>query len=322
MKKIDLNSKWENIESFKSKKGYKALRISSTSLPDLFLATDGDGYRCLLLFLPKKVEIKIKGTDKNKLLISYLPTKNILLIKLKDFDFIDLFDDLILSIYSKINLISDPKKASEELIRTFYKWSQFFEDGQNNKLGEEQIQGLFGELFVLNGYIKKSTPSTINSILDSWKGLYDAANDFEFDLKNVEVKTKKESNLFVKISSEYQLEKELDKGLELLVISVKINLIKGKSIHDLLLEIIKQVREIYGDLSILYQALNQKGLTVKNLKPYNNHRFVVTKTESFDAANDDFPKLSRSNIVNEVSNLKYKLRVTQLDDFLIKVRKY
>ena len=54
MKKIDLNSKWENIESFKSKKGYKALRISSTSLPDLFLATDGDGYRCLLLFLPKK----------------------------------------------------------------------------------------------------------------------------------------------------------------------------------------------------------------------------------------------------------------------------
>ena len=61
---------------------------------------------------------------------------------------------------------------------------------------------------------------------------------------------------------------------------------------------------------------------MKNLKPYNNHRFVVTKTESFDAANDDFPKLSRSNIVNEVSNLKYKLRVTQLDDFLIKVRKY
>jgi hypothetical protein len=322
MKKVDLISKWENIASFKNKKGYKALRISSTCLSDLFLATDGDGFRCLLFYLPKDLEVKIKGTDKNKLLISFLPSKGILLIKLKDFDFIDLFDDLILSIYSKISLISQTEKASEEFIATFYKWSQFFEDTHRNKLGEEQIQGLFGELFVLNEYIKKSNPSTINSLLASWKGLYDAAKDFEFDLKSVEVKTKKESKLFVKISSEYQLEKELGKSLELLVISVKMELINGRSILDMLLEIIKQVRESLGDLSILYQALNQKGLTVDNLKQYNNHRFIVTKTETFNAGNDDFPKLSISNIVSEVSNLKYKLRVTQLERFLIELKKY
>lgn len=322
MKKIDLNPKWENIGRFKNKKGYKALRISSTCLPDLFLANDEDGYRCLMLYLPKDVEVNIKGTDKNKLLISFLPSKYIIQIKLKDFDFIDLFDDLILSIYSKINLISDLEKASEEFITTFYKWALFFEDSYRNKLGEEQIQGLFGELFVLNEFLKKSNHSNINSFLVSWKGLYDAANDFEFDLKNVEVKTKKESKLFVKISSEYQLEKELDKGLELMVVSVKLDLIKGKSLHDMLLEIIKQVRESFGDLELLYQALNQKGLTVDNLKQYNNHRFIVTKTESFDAGNDDFPKLSISNIVNEVSNLKYKLRVTQLDQFLIELKKY
>ena len=106
MNKSELNSKWENIASFKNKKGYKALRITAASRPDLFLATDEDGCRCLLLFLPKKVDVKLKGTDKNKLLISFLPSKGIVLIKLKDFDFKDLFDDLILSIYSKINLIS------------------------------------------------------------------------------------------------------------------------------------------------------------------------------------------------------------------------
>lgn len=322
MKKSELNTKWENIASFKNKKGYKALRVSASSLPDLFLATDEDGYRCLLLFLPNKVDVKLKGTDKNKLLISFLPSKGVILIKLKDFDFKDLFDDLILSIYSKIKLISEPTHASEEFTKTFYKWSLFFEDNRVKKLGEEQIQGLFGELFVLSEYLKISNSSKINSILSSWRGLYDAANDFEFDLKHVEVKTKKESKLFVKISSEYQLEKELDKELELLVVSIKIDLIEGKSIHDMLLEIVKLVRANLGDLSILYQALNQKGLTLENLKQYNNHRFIVIKTESFDAGNDDFPKLSISNIVSEVSNLKYKLRVTQLDEFLIEMKKY
>lgn len=322
MNKNELNSKWENITSFKNKKGYKALRITGASIPDLFLATDEDGYRCLLLFLPKKVDVKLKGIDKNKLLISFLPSKGIVLIKLKDFDFKDLFDDLILSIYSKINLISEPIKASEEFIKTFYKWALFFEDKKVKKLGEEQIQGLFGELFVLSEYLEKSNRSTINSVLTSWRGLYDAANDFEFDLKNVEVKTKKESNLFVKISSEYQLEKESDKDLELLIVTVKLDLIEGKSIHDILLEVVKLVRANLGDLSILYHALNQKGLTIENLKQYNNHRFIVIKTESFDAGNDDFPKLSISNIVSAVSNLKYKLRVIKLDEFLIEMKKY
>ena len=103
---------------------------------------------------------------------------------------------------------------------------------------------------------------------------------------------------------------------------MEIDLIKGKSIHDMLLEIVKQIRVNLGDLSILYQALNQKGLTIDNLKQYNNYRFSVTKTESFDAGNDNFPKLTCSNIVNEISKLKYNLKVTQLDLFLIELKKY
>lgn len=322
MNKSELNSKWENIASFKNNKGYKALRISGSSIPDLFIATDEDGYRCLLLFIPEKMDVKLKGTDKNKLLISFLPSKGIVLIKLKDFEFKDLFDDLILSIYSKINLIPEPIQASEEFIKTFYKWSLFFENNADKKLGEEQIQGLFGELFVLNEYLKQANQLTINYILSSWRGLYDAANDFEFDLKHIEVKTKIESKLFVKISSEYQLEKKLDKELELLIVSIKIDLIEGKSIHDILLKIVKLIRVNLGDLSILYEALNQKGLTLENLKQYNNYRYSVTKKESFNAGLDDFPKLSISNVESEISSLKYNLRVTHLEKFLIEMKKY
>jgi len=146
--------------------------------------------------------------------------------------------------------------------------------------------------------------------------------DFEFDIKNVEVKTKKESKLFVKISSEFQLENTFDKGLELLVVSIRTDLINGKSLHDIIVMIIENIRKNMGDLSILYRALYQKGLSVENLKEYNNHRFIVLRTELFDASKEDFPKLSKSNIGNEISSLKYNLRVTQLHQFLIEEKKY
>ena len=317
-----IHDKWEKVSRAKKIKNYKGVRISSECLPELFMGIDSDGYRCLLLFLNNAIDLEIRGANKDKLSLSFLPKNRLIIIKLKDLNFLDLFNDLVLSIYSKVNLISDPEKASKEFITTFYKWSHFFEDSNRDKLGDEQIQGLFGELFILNQYLIKTNASTINSILASWRGLYDAANDFEFDLKNIEVKTKKESNLFVKISSEYQLEKESNKDLELLVVTVKLDLIEGRSIHDILLEIVKLVRANLGDLSILFQALNQKGLTVENLKQYDNHRFNVIKTESFDAGNDDFPKLSISNVVSEISNLKYKLRVVKLDEFLIEIKKY
>jgi len=322
MEKLDLESKWHNLTLFENKSGYKALRISSNCLPDLFLACDLEGYRCLLLYLPKNEEFKLNESDKSKLVLSYLPSKSIVFIKLKDFDFIDLFNELIISIYSKIKSIPKSEDASKEFINTFYKWFAFFENTRLSKLSETEIQGLFGELFILNQYLGDANPQVINDLLSSWKGLYDAANDFELDSKNVEVKTRNESKSFVKISSEFQLESESNRGLELIVVTIKLDLINGKSIYDLLLLIVAQVRRNFGDLSILYHAFNQKHLSIESLKEYNNHRFFVQKTELFDATKEGFPKLCRSNINDEIFDLKYNLRITKIAPFLIEEIKF
>jgi hypothetical protein len=322
MKIIDLTFKWKNIKLFKAKKGYKAIRINSTCLPDLFLAIDGDGFRCLILFLPESMTVKMKEVDKNRLSMSFISNKAVLIIKLKDFEFVDLFDDLTLSIFSKISSISDSERASDEFIKTFYKWAHFFEDSPQKKLSDYQIQGLFGELFVLRNFLKDSDKSNIDLNLNSWRGLYDSANDFEFDFKNIEVKSIKDSNHSVNISSEYQLEQEEGKGLEMLIVSLKTDLVNGQSLYDIILEILDLIRFHSGDLSILYQALNQKGLTIRNLKQYNNHRFIVIKTQSYDVTNDDFPKLTKSNIKSEISNLKYDLRIDQLAKFSLELKNY
>jgi hypothetical protein len=317
-----LKAKWDNVLLFQDKKGYKALRISSECKPELFIAVDAEENRCLLLFLPTDFEVKLNGTDKEKLQLTYVKEKNVILIKLNDIDFIDLFNDLIISLYSKIHKISDPNSYSKKLISSFYKWIEFFDEKQNKKLGIEEIQGLFGELFVLNEMIVDANNQNINSVLESWRGPYDNTNDFVLDKKNIEVKTKQESKSFVKISSEYQLDIEFDKGLELLVVSVVNDISQGKSIFDLLSEIIVFIRENQGDLAILYHALNQKGLTIDTVKEYNNHRFIVKKTTTYNCTKDDFPKLSTSNIPEEITKLKYQLRTTTLSDFLIEEKKY
>ena len=127
MKREKLSLKWKNIFSVERKEGYKALRLSSKSLSELYIALDENSNRCLLLFLPKGVNIKLKGIDREKILISFISSKGVIYVKLKDSDYTDLFDDLILSIYSKISLISNFKAASDEFIKIFYKWALFFE---------------------------------------------------------------------------------------------------------------------------------------------------------------------------------------------------
>lgn len=318
---MDLNillSRWENISKFEEKKGFKALRITYSSIPDLFIALDEDGFRYLLLYLPSALEIKIKETNKDKLNLEYLKDGNIISIKLNDLNFKDLFNDLIISLYNKIKDISDPIIYSKTLIQTFYKWSEFFDNHFQSKLSPEEIKGLFGEIWLLNTYLERADPSTINEFLDSWKGPYNTTNDFVFDQKNLEVKTKEDSKSFISISSEYQLERELDKALELIVLSVKLDILNGESIYDLLKITVDYVRENFGDLTTLFRALSQKGLTIESSTQYNNFRFLVSGLSSYDCCHDDFPKLSTSNIPNEISNLRYDLRTSMLNKFLIK----
>lgn len=314
--------KWQNFENFKLNKGYKALRISNECIPDFYIATDSDGFRCLILYLPHNIDIKLKNNDKEKLKLSYLPVEKIILITLNDPDFIDLFNDLILSLYFKIKDLTDPDYYAKELIYSFYKWADFFDDKFKSRLSNEEIKGLFGELFVLNEFLRQTDSKTVDTILESWKGPYNTTNDFIFDDKNIEVKTKDESKHFIKISSEYQLEKEFDKGLQLLVVSLNIDMIKGVYIYDLIKQATIYIRKNLGDLTILYHTLAQIGLTIESVSEYNNYRFVVSKTILYDCGRANFPKLSVSNIPEEITKLSYNLRVTTLNNFILEEKIY
>jgi hypothetical protein len=67
----------------------------------------------------------------------------------------------------------------------------------------------------------------------------------------------------------------------------------------------------------LWKALSQKNITAKNLSQYDKYRFKPISWISYNGADENFPKLNRSNIPEEISGLKYTLRTILLKLFII-----
>ena len=322
MTSIELKQKWSGLSENPVTSGFRSLRISADCICELYLGVSKDGKRCLLLALPDNKHLDFKGVQKENLSIEYFREKNLIVLQLTDSDFNDLFDDLILSLYHGIKSISHVDEYSNHFIQAFYRWSEFFEDKKSDLLSEEAIKGIMGELLVLKLLITAPDRPEINSLLKAWTGLYDKGNDFELDGKNLEVKSKSPSGIDVKISSEFQLEVSLGKGLELFVVSLESDFNVGIHIRDLIFEIKKLVQEFSGDNTILWKALSQKNITSKNVGQYDRYRFKPVNWVSYNCAAENFPKLSRSNIPEEISGLKYTMRTTLLTSFIIDQRDF
>jgi hypothetical protein len=318
----ELKQKWSGLSDNSVTSGFRSLRISADCICELFIGVSKENKRCLILALPESNHLTFKGIQKENLSIEYFLEKNLIVLELIDNDYHDLFDDLILSLYQGIKGISQVDEYSNHFIQAFYRWSEFFEDKKSDSLSEDAIRGLMGELLVLKSLITDPNRPEVNFILNSWKGPYDKGNDFELEINNLEVKTKSPLGVDVKISSEFQLEVSFGKGLELIVVSLLSDFTGGISIRELIFEIKKLTQESSGDNSILWKALNQKNITSRNVGQYDKYRFKPVNSISYNCAADNFPKLNRSNIPDEISALKYTLRTNLLTPFIIEQRDF
>lgn len=314
MEIAELHIKWNIISDSEITHGYKSIILAPQCKSDLYLGINKDANRCLILSLPKNHNVNFKAVIKEKLSIEFFSDTNYIVLKLIDNSFYELFDDLIISMYNRIKDLLDVNDYSKEFIQTFYKWSEFFNDMNSFLLSFENIKGLFGELFLLQFYIDNMQLPNIDDILNSWTGPFDKRHDFTFDQKDIEVKTKTESKLDVTISSEYQLEKNLDKELNLVVISVVEN--EGYSLQFLIKEIKKNIQIRSGDYTLFLKALNVKGIDLKNAGLYNNYLFKPISQITYNCTDFNFPKLVRSNISKEISRVKYNLRISALNNFI------
>ena len=322
MTSTELKTKWSGLSDNTITSGFRSLRIASDCFCELFIGVSKDNRRCLILALPENKRLDFRGIQKENLSIDYFQDKNLIVLQLIDNTYHDLFDDLVISLYQGIKDIIQVDEYSNYFIQTFYRWTEFFEDKKSELLSEDVIRGFMGELLVLKSLLNAPVGPSVNFILNSWKGPYDKGNDFELEVNNLEVKTKSPSGIDITVSSEYQLEVSSGKGLELIVISLLSDFNDGITIRDLIFEIKNIVQMVSGDIAILWKALSQKNITSRNVSDYDKYKFRPVSSISYNCASNDFPKLNRSNIPDEINTLQYNLRTNLLIPFIIEQRDF
>ena len=318
----DLKELWQNIE-YSGSSEFEFTRIDNGyAIPEINIGFNSKLNRCLLLELPQVHNVDFQKSIKQNLTLSFFKDTGYIVLELIDQSFIDLFDDLIISIYQHIYKLSDVDEYSKIFIQMFYKWSEFFDDKKSEKLSQDIVKGIFGELYILKNLIEITNSSNLNDLLSSWKGPYDKGHDFELDLKNIEVKTKELSKQSIKISSEYQLEHEAMKSLELLVLSVESNTINAQPLSSLLFDIKTKIINKLGDFSIVLTALAQKNITMQNVYLYDNFRFEAINEIIYDCTDESFPKLTKSNTPQSIGAIQYTLHLSYLEEFIVSKRKF
>ncbi len=310
-----LENIWSSIE-LNDHTDYDYKRIDAECKPELCLGLNLDGCRCLILELPSAHSIDFHPVIRKNLTLT-IHNKSVIILELKTSSFNELFNDLVISLYQNIKDLSNFEEYTSLFIKTFHKWNEFFNQQEFDRLSDDSVKGMFGELIVLSRFISDCSSLEINMFLKAWKGPYDKGKDFELDDKDIEVKTKNLTKLSIKISSEYQLEATLGKDLELWVVSIQSDFNKGSTLSDLVFEIQEIIIKKFGDLSIFRKALWQKGLTTDNLSDYDHLKFIPKSLTSYNTLVHGFPLLNSSNLNVAISKVKYELNLTHIDDYLI-----
>lgn len=295
--------------------------LSKESIPQLNIGFNRKSQRCLILELPFDFYKPFQQFEKENLSLKYFKKEKCLCIILNDDFFKDLFDDLILSIYSKIYNISNTEEYSELFTRHFFKWSAFFKNKKTDSLSRDQVKGMIGELFYLKNLLLNSE-LIVDDILLSWRGPYDEGHDFVFEFRDYELKTIESSKNNVRISSEFQLESEKGKELVLVVIFVNTDIENGLSLKSLINDIKTIVLDKLGDNSIFINALAQKGLTIGDLDQFEIYRYTPIEEISYDSKRENFPKLIRSSIPEEINKLNYNIRLNLIEEFIINKKQF
>jgi hypothetical protein len=184
-------------------------------------------------------------------------------------------------------------------------FANFFSDKKENKISDSIEVGLFGELFVLDELLTLFGDNAVST----WLGPEGNKHDFSlFSNIALEVKTSAANRKdLVKINNEFQLSNNNLFALYLRVIFLeKVN--SGVNLNELVKKIIMKIQDTQI-LNLFKSKLYQSKFDYLN--DIRQKRFN-TISDNFYLVDQSFPKLTFSNIPNEISDLSYKLSLKNI----------
>lgn len=318
---MKINQIWEELANDNSlKKGLLLRRYSGAVLPDVFIALQQpEKVLCIAASISESINTNISSFDKlQEIRLELFPDhnqkeKNILLIKLINFQHKDIFSVLCEDLIESIKSESNEKLLVMTLLNRYEKWKSLFSRLYSQGLSPEEQRGLFGELYFLRKFIQQG--SDFQHVLDSWVGPSGEVRDFQMNNWALEVKTTHGNNhQKVQISSERQLDNTHFEKLFLYHISLEKVQANGESLNQII-ESINEILALDGIALTRFRAkLYEAGYFEHQADSYNDTGYFI-RQDAFYLVRDNFPRIQENEIRSGVGNVKYSIVLSHCNDY-------
>lgn len=318
-----LKTAWDKLEKnneFES--GYVRLRIEPQAGCDIFVALKKPGNdRCLLLEVNKNSvpsDLHYPQSNCFEVFANDVSSQSInkvrFTLKLKNAQYSDVFDALILDQVKHISDKEDQKWATKEFFSRLAKWQTFFQNFTEG-LSIEAQKGLYGELWFLRNVLIPKL-GEYNSIF-SWTGPSGTNQDFQIPNYAIEIKTTSGMKNEVHISNVRQLDNSDLRKLYLVHLSVETKLAGAQSLNDLIDDIKQSLHKNFEiNFSVFEEKLMESGYLDAHRSRYEDTKYIIRKTDYYDVKND-FPRIVESNIMNGIGEVRYVIDLASCQTYKV-----
>lgn len=233
-------------------------------------------------------------------------------LTLKDERDLDIFIKLCNDLQC-VKFTDDLQKYADDLSFRLEQWVKFLAIARDKTIPTKTQLGLIGELSFLK--LLLSTGAEPKLILEKWRGPEGSAHDFVLSKCWYEVKGRLTDDKRVNISSEYQLDSDGRVPLYLLVFDL-CESEEGQTLIDLATEIISTWFQEDAEAKAIFE---RKLLSLKFniMETYENlGRYDVMGMQKYEVKNT-FPKIVPANLPEGIGNVKYKLNLDAVADFIV-----
>ena len=216
----------------------------------------------------------------------------------------DIFASICANIVRSIMGVETEREGVRLVIAQLRKWKDLFSKRNNQKLSNQEQQGLYGELFFLRKLLNSIDKVKATS---SWVGPEMAPKDFQSDMWAVEVKTTSAtSHSGISINGELQLDESNIEHLFLYNLIVEVLEQNGQTLP----EIVASVRELLVDDTIASEMFESKllltGYYDLDEEFYKERHYHIRKEQYFQVK-DGFPRIKMDELRKGVSEVKYSI---------------
>ncbi|MCM1933975.1 PD-(D/E)XK motif protein [Acinetobacter radioresistens] len=315
---MNRNFAWDEL-SISAENSFTTRRIAEELCGDIYIARDNDSAFCVLiqhsedlrkLFLKHRVDLRAIHLD-----YRHLETgKSIytLLLKLKDDELLDYFDQFIWFVLQGLKHCKNEKDLVGGVLAKLKIWKKFLSSSREGKLTEEQIRGLLAEMYLLDQLLDQF-PHDYEKILQGWYGPQRLHHDFLYKDLAIEVKSVSSTDKrHVRISSLSQLDSTVSRLFLSIYAVIKSpeNLREKVNLNTLF-------QRIMAKLDFHERDVFEHKLIECNYIPdsyYDNYNYIV-RLINFYEVKDGFPKLDSSLIPLGILNVTYDLDLNIIDSY-------